>query len=90
MVDFVSGDSEMSDSRSVAQRNTISLVEGRLWFVPVSLTMHAQNVFKNGTVNGQRHRDEILAPYVVPYAGAVVQEFILMDDNATAHCCLIE
>ena len=25
------------------------------------------------------------APYVVPYAGAVGQEFILMDDNATAH-----
>ena len=42
-------------------------------------------VFKNGTVNGQRYRDEILAPYVVPCAGAVVQEFILMDDNATAH-----
>ena len=43
------------------------------------------HVFKNGTVNGQRYRDEILAPYVVPYAGAVGQEFILMDDNATAH-----
>ena len=42
------------------------------------------HVFKNGTVNGQRYRDEILAPYVVPYAGAVGQEFILMDDNATA------
>ena len=67
-----------------------SLAEGWLWFVPVSLTMDAQNLFKNGTVNGQRHRDEILAPYVVLYAGAVVQEFILMDDNATAHCCLIE
>ena len=43
------------------------------------------HVFKNGTVNGQRHRDEILAPYMVPYAGAVVQEFILTNDNATAH-----
>ena len=43
------------------------------------------HVFKNGTVNGQRYRDEILAPYVVPYAGAVGQEFILMDDNATAN-----
>ena len=27
----------------------------------------------------------IFAPYVVPYAGAVVPDFILMDDNATAH-----
>ena len=43
------------------------------------------HVFMNGTVNGQRYRDEILAPYVVPYAGAVGQEFILMNDNATAH-----
>ena len=43
------------------------------------------HVFKNGTVNGQRHRDEILAQYMVPYAGAVVQEFILTNDNATAH-----
>ena len=42
-------------------------------------------MFKNGTVNGQRHRDEILAPYMVRYAGAVVQEFILTNDNATAH-----
>ena len=39
------------------------------------------HVIKNWTVNGQRHMDEILAPY----AGAVVQEFILGDDNATAH-----
>jgi hypothetical protein len=39
----------------------------------------------NGSVTGQRYRDEILAQYVVPYAGAVGQEFILMDDNATAH-----
>ena len=43
------------------------------------------HVFKNGTVNGQRYRDEILVPYVVPYASAVVQEFLLMDDNATTH-----
>ena len=43
------------------------------------------HVYKNGTVSGQRYRDEILAPYVVPYVGAVGQEFILMDDDATAH-----
>ena len=43
------------------------------------------HVFMNGTVTGLRYRDEILSPYVVPYAGAVGQDFILMDDNATAH-----
>ncbi len=43
------------------------------------------HVFMEGTVTSQRYRDEILSPYVVPYAGAVGQDFILMDDNATAH-----
>ena len=31
------------------------------------------------------NRDEILPPFVVPSAGAVGHEIILMDDNATAH-----
>lgn len=43
------------------------------------------HVFMNGTVNARRYIDEILAPYVIPYAGAIGQEFVLMDDNATAH-----
>jgi hypothetical protein len=43
------------------------------------------HVFMNGSVTGQRYRDEILAQYVDPQAGAVGQEFILMDDNASAH-----
>ena len=42
-------------------------------------------VMMNGSVNGLRCRVEILAPFVVPYIGAVGQKFILMDDNATAH-----
>ncbi|GBN25565.1 Solute carrier family 22 member 6-B [Araneus ventricosus] len=31
------------------------------------------------------YRDEILAPYVKQYAGAINEEFILMDDNALPH-----
>ena len=42
-------------------------------------------VMLNGSGNVLRYRDEILAPFVVPSAGAVGQEFILMDDNRTAH-----
>ena len=42
-------------------------------------------MFVNGSLTGQRYRDEILAPYAVPYAGAVGPDFILMVDNATAH-----
>ena len=43
------------------------------------------HVYDGGTVTGQRYRDEILEPYVKPYAGAVGQDFILMDDNARPH-----
>ena len=43
------------------------------------------HVLMNENVTGLRYRDEILSSYVVHYAGAVGQDFILMDDNATAH-----
>ena len=39
----------------------------------------------NGTVNARRYIDDILGPYVIPYAGAISEEFVLIDDNATAH-----
>ncbi|GFT85696.1 uncharacterized protein TNCV_4026511 [Trichonephila clavipes] len=43
------------------------------------------HVFHGGTVNGLRYRDEILDPYVRPYAAAIGNDFILMDDNARPH-----
>ena len=43
------------------------------------------HVLMNETVTGLRYRDEILSPYVVPYAGAVSQDFSLTDNKATAH-----
>ena len=36
-------------------------------------------------MNAQRYRDYILRPVVLPYAGAVGQNFLLMDDNARPH-----
>jgi transposase len=39
----------------------------------------------SGTMNGQRYRDEVLDPYVRPYAGAIGDTFILQDDNARPH-----
>ena len=38
-----------------------------------------------GNLNGQRYLQEILTPLVIPYAGAVGEGFILMDDNARPH-----
>ncbi|GFV66110.1 transposable element Tcb2 transposase [Trichonephila clavipes] len=43
------------------------------------------HVFHGGTITGLRYRDEILDPYVRPYAAAIGNDFILMDDNARPH-----
>ncbi len=43
------------------------------------------HMFQGGTVTGVRYRDEILDPYVCPYAGAIGNDFILMDGNARPH-----
>jgi transposase len=42
-------------------------------------------VIRNGSLTGIIYRDEILAPIVRLYAGAIGDDFILMDDNATPH-----
>ena len=43
------------------------------------------HVIDNGTLTALRYVNEILDVYVRPYAGAVGENFILMDDNARAH-----
>ena len=42
-------------------------------------------VFQGGTLTAVRHRDEILRPFVVPYAGAIGDSFLFIDDNARSH-----
>ncbi|GFV16538.1 transposable element Tc3 transposase [Trichonephila clavipes] len=59
---------------------------GILVWVGISLGGHTDlHVFHGGTVTGLRYRDEILDPYVRPYAAAIGNDFILMDDNARPH-----
>ena len=43
------------------------------------------HVIENDTLTTVRYVNEILDVYVHPYAGAVGNDFILMDDNARAH-----
>ena len=43
------------------------------------------HVIDNGTLTALMYVNEILDVYVRPYAGAVGENFILMDDNARAH-----
>ena len=39
-------------------------------------------MFHGGNLTGVRYRDKILDAYVRPYAAAIGNYFILMDDNA--------
>ncbi|GFV41643.1 transposable element Tcb2 transposase [Trichonephila clavipes] len=59
---------------------------GILVWAGISLGGHTDlHVFHGGTVTGLKYRDEILDPYVRPYAAAIGNDFILMDDNARPH-----
>ncbi|GFT73412.1 transposable element Tcb2 transposase [Trichonephila clavipes] len=59
---------------------------GILIWAGISLGGHTDlHVFHGGTVTGLRYRDETLDPYVRPYAAAIGNNFILMDDNARPH-----
>ncbi|GFV24604.1 transposable element Tc3 transposase [Trichonephila clavipes] len=59
---------------------------GILVWAGISLGGHTDlHVFHGGTVTGLRYRDEIFDPYVRPYAAAIGNDFILMDDNARPH-----
>ncbi|GBM25972.1 hypothetical protein AVEN_223108-1 [Araneus ventricosus] len=56
----------------------------------ISLGDHTDlHVFHGGTLTGVRYRDEIFDPYVRPYAGAIGNDFILMDDNARPHRAVV-
>ncbi|GFX46966.1 DDE_3 domain-containing protein [Trichonephila clavipes] len=48
----------------------------------INPTLLKDTVTEGETLTGMRYRDEILDPYVHPYAGAIGNDFILMDDNA--------
>ncbi|GFW81416.1 transposable element Tcb2 transposase [Trichonephila clavipes] len=41
---------------------------------------------RDGPLTARRYRDEILRPIVVPYAAAIRDDFILIDDNCRPHC----
>ncbi|GFV12100.1 transposable element Tcb2 transposase [Trichonephila clavipes] len=41
---------------------------------------------RDGPLTARRYRDEILRHIVVPYAAAIGDDFILMDDNSRPHC----
>ncbi|GFX14776.1 transposable element Tcb2 transposase [Trichonephila clavipes] len=42
-------------------------------------------IIRDGPLTARRYRDEILRPIEVPYAAAIGDDFILMDDNCRPH-----
>ncbi|GFX47169.1 transposable element Tcb2 transposase [Trichonephila clavipes] len=40
-------------------------------------------IIRDGPLTARRYRDDILRPIVVPYAAAIGDDFILMDDNCS-------
>ncbi|GFW91089.1 transposable element Tcb2 transposase [Trichonephila clavipes] len=42
-------------------------------------------IIRDEALTAHRYRDEILRPIVVPYAAAIGDDFILMDDNSRPH-----
>ncbi|GFV19411.1 transposable element Tcb2 transposase [Trichonephila clavipes] len=44
-----------------------------------------QYIIRDGPLTARRYRDEIFRPIVVPYAAAIRDDFILMDDNCRPH-----
>ncbi|GFU64752.1 transposable element Tcb2 transposase [Trichonephila clavipes] len=42
-------------------------------------------IIRDGPLTARRYRDEILRPIVVPYAAAIGDDFILIDDNCRPH-----
>ncbi|GFU28875.1 uncharacterized protein TNCV_470101 [Trichonephila clavipes] len=45
---------------------------------------------EEGTLTGVRYRDEILDPYVCRYAGAIGNDFILMDNARPNRAVIVE
>ncbi|GFU56560.1 transposable element Tcb2 transposase [Trichonephila clavipes] len=43
-------------------------------------------IIRDGLLTARLYSDEILRPIVVPYAAAIGDDFILMDDNCRPHC----
>ncbi|GFV11644.1 transposable element Tcb2 transposase [Trichonephila clavipes] len=59
---------------------------GVLEYSGISIDGHTDlYIIRDGPLTARRYRDEILRPTVVPYAAAIGDDFILMDDNCRPH-----
>ncbi|GFT97578.1 transposable element Tcb2 transposase [Trichonephila clavipes] len=57
---------------------------GVLVYGGISIDGHTVSyIIRDGPLTARRYRDEILRPIVVPYAAAIRDDFILMEDNSS-------
>ena len=73
----------------VAEHDRFSGGSVMVWAGISALWKTDLHVIDNGTLTALRYVNEILDAYVRPYAGAVGENFILMDENARAHTARI-
>ncbi|GFV14129.1 transposable element Tcb2 transposase [Trichonephila clavipes] len=60
--------------------------EGVLLFGGISIDGRTDlYIIRDGALIAWRYRDEIIRPIVVPYAVAIVDDFILLDNNCRPH-----
>ena len=79
------GECQMSVLLQFVWQNMISGGSVMVWAGISTQGKTDLHVIDNGTLTALRYVNEILDVYVRPYAGAVGENFILMDDNARAH-----
>ena len=73
----------------IAQHDRFGGASVMVW-AGISIGGHTDLYFiDRGALTGVRYRDEILHPIVRPFAGAIGDDFILMDDNARPHRALV-
>ncbi|GFS76610.1 transposable element Tcb2 transposase [Trichonephila clavipes] len=59
---------------------------GIMVWAGISLGGHTDlHTFQGGTLTAVRYQDEILYPYIRPYASAIDNDFILMNNNSRPH-----
>ena len=81
------GECQLSVLLQFVWQNMIGLAGAQSWFwAGISAQGKTDlHVIDNGTLTALRYVNKILDVYVRPYAGAVGENFILMDDKARAH-----
>ena len=84
---FVTGGQYSSQMRAGSLFRLTIDVLGRVWIRQGERywSYRLVHVFPRGGITAVRYRDEVLEPIVRPYAGAIGDAFILMQDNARAH-----